>query len=199
MKMKKLYRKVKWFPSMIINQLQMRFRKYQLGSRLTIRGILFIRGKGSVTIGNDVTINSCREANPIGGDTKTILYAKPNGKIVIGNNVGISNSAIVAMQEVTIGDDVFIGGNCKIYDHDFHSIYYTDRMNGDINVKADKIHIKKGAFIGGHVIVLKGVTIGEYSVVGAGSVVTKNIPNGELWAGNPARFIRKIDRGEMRK
>ena len=53
--------------------------------------------------------------------------------------------------------------------------------------------IKDGAFIGAHCIILKGVSIGEKSVVGAGSVVTKSIPDGEIWAGNPAKFIRRIE------
>ena len=52
--------------------------------------------------------------------------------------------------------------------------------------------IKDHAFIGAHSLILKGVTIGKYSVVGAGSVVTKSIPDGEIWAGNPAHFIRKL-------
>lgn len=53
--------------------------------------------------------------------------------------------------------------------------------------------IKDGAFIGAHCIILKGVTIGENSIVGAGSVVTKSIPDGEIWAGNPVKFIRRVD------
>ena len=53
--------------------------------------------------------------------------------------------------------------------------------------------IKDGAFIGAHTIVLKGVTIGERSIVGAGSVVTRSIPDYEIWAGNPAKFIKKVE------
>lgn len=56
-----------------------------------------------------------------------------------------------------------------------------------------KIHIKKGAYIGCNTIICKPVTIGEGAIVGAGSIVTKDIPDNEVWAGNPARFIRKIE------
>lgn len=62
----------------------------------------------------------------------------------------------------------------------------------DPGIKSKPILIKEGAFIGAHAIVLKGVTIGKYSVIGAGSVITKDIPDNEVWAGNPARFIKKL-------
>ena len=61
---------------------------------------------------------------------------------------------------------------------------------GDINAKTAPIHIKKFAFIGGSCIILKRVTIGENAVVAAGSVVTKDIPDNEVWGGNPAKFIK---------
>ena len=62
----------------------------------------------------------------------------------------------------------------------------------DTHIKTKPILIKEGAFIGAQSIILKGVTIGKHSVVGAGSVVTKDIPDGEIWGGNPAVFIRKV-------
>ena len=133
------------------------------------------------------------ETNPIGGDTKTILFAKENGEISIGNQCGISNTAICCLTKITIEDKVMIGASCKLYDHDFHSLILEERLKyPDIGVKSAPILIRKGVFIGACTIVLKGVTIGSRSIVGAGSVVTKNIPDGEIWAGNPAKFIRKI-------
>ena len=56
------------------------------------------------------------------------------------------------------------------------------------------VEIREGAFVGAHCIILKGVTIGKEAIVGAGSVVTKSIPDGEIWGGNPAKFIRKIEK-----
>ena len=124
-----------------------------------------------------------------------MLDVRKNGEIICGSNVGISNSCIRVVCKCVIEDDVNIGGDCKIYDSDMHSINYTQRMQlPDVNVQEAPIIIKRGAWIGAHSIILKGVTIGERSVVGAGSVVTKSIPNDELWAGNPARFIKKINR-----
>ena len=186
--------KIKWFPSDLFNKTILNVRGFKVGKNLLTYGMMFIRGTGNITIGNDVTITSCRETNPIGGDTKTILFAKQKGCIQIGNYVGISNSAIVALNSIIVEDDVMIGGGCKLYDHDFHSINFTERMmNPDPGVKSSPIHIKQGAFIGAHSIILKGVTIGKKSVVGAGSVVTHSIPDGEIWAGNPAKFIRKLE------
>lgn len=69
---------------------------------------------------------------------------------------------------------------------------YEDRIHGDKNINAAPIMIKDGAFIGTRSIILKGVTIGERSIVEAGSVVTKSIPHDEVWAGNPAQFIKRL-------
>lgn len=168
--------------------------KVIVGKGVIVNGRIFIySGQGHhILIGNGVRINSSLKSNPIGGATKTILYAKGDGSISIGNNVGISNTAIVSQKKITIEDNVLIGGNCKIYDNDFHSLDFEMRMlPGNVGVSASPVHIKQGSFIGAHCIILKGVTIGEYSIIGAGSVVTKDVPDGEIWAGNPAKFIRK--------
>jgi acetyltransferase-like isoleucine patch superfamily enzyme len=85
-----------------------------------------------------------------------------------------------------------IGGGTKIYDTDFHSLEPAIRLGEDNDISTKPVLIKSGAFIGAHCIVLKGVTIGQYSIIGAGSVVTKDIPDWEIWAGNPAKFIRRI-------
>ena len=168
----------------------------EIGEKLKINGKLRRVGRGLVTIGDYVTINSCWKSNPIGGDDYTVIYAMRNSKIVIGNNVGISNSALVSQGPgIEIEDDVMIGGSCKIYDTDFHSLNFTERMQyPDPGIRMGKIVIKQGAFIGAHSIILKGVTIGRHSIIGAGSVVTKDVPDGEIWAGNPARFIRHIEK-----
>ncbi len=178
----------------VINRAELGIRKHHVGKQFTSYGRIFIRGRGCIFIGDRVTITSCRETNPIGGDSKTILYTKGNGCIRIGNHAGISNTAIVALGSIEIEDDVLIGGNCRIYDHDFHALDFETRNKpGNQGVEAKPVRIKKGAFVGAHSIILKGVTIGEKSIIGAGSVVAKDVPDGEIWAGNPANFIRKID------
>ena len=80
--------------------------------------------------------------------TTTIIEASGGGMVLIGNCVGISNSAIISKGPgVIIGDNVYIGGSCKIYDTDFHSIDYMERVVGhDSNVKLGKVDIKGGYF-----------------------------------------------------
>ena len=193
MNWKKAILAVKWFFPSSINSLILRARRVRTGNRLITYGTLMIRGQGIIRIGDHVTINSCRSANPIGGDSKTILFAKQSGRILIGNNTGISNSAIVAQELIEIGDRVLIGAGCKIYDHDFHSLVLGERMRDpESGVVSAPVSIRDGAFIGAHTIILKGITVGEQSVVGAGSVVARDIPPGEIWGGNPVRFIKKL-------
>ena len=86
-------------------------------------------------------------------------------------------------------------GGTKVYDTDFHSLDYTKRRISKEDMgdkKMAKVTIEHDAFIGAGCLILKGVTIGACSIVGAGSVVTKSIPPHQLWAGNPARFIRAL-------
>ena len=85
-----------------------------------------------------------------------------------------------------------IGGGTNIYDTDFHPIQIEARHANQPANNAP-ITICDNAFIGGHTTILKGVTVGEGSVVGACSVVAKSIPPREIWAGNPARKIRDLD------
>ena len=147
---------------------------------------------GSVVIGDNVNINSSLASNPIGGGNKTIFNARLGGKIIIKDGVGMSNTAIVSDSQVLIDEYANIGAGTKIYDTDFHSLDSSVRLNGDTDVKTRPVYIGKRVFIGGHSIILKGVSIGNDAVIGAGSVVTHDVPEGEIWAGNPAKFIRKV-------
>lgn len=190
-----IYKRIRKLACIICNKIIFRINDIEYSKGIQINGILMciIDGDGAIQIGEGSRINSAKWVNIIGGDTRTILSTKDCGKINIGRNVGISNTAIVARKNVRIEDNVLIGGGCKIYDNDFHSLDYTQRIEGFSGIQADSICIKEGAFIGAHSIILKGVTIGKKSIIGAGSVVTKSIPDGEIWAGNPAKYIKKVE------
>lgn len=177
----------------INNWILFKYHNVKKGKRIKIEGKINIFGK-NIKIGDDVIIRSGKRQNPIDGGTYTCICTFGKGKIDIGNNVGISNCQICSAEKIIIEDDVLIGGNTKIFDTDFHPINAKNRKNCDIDSIGKKpVIIKKGAFIGASSIILKGVTIGEESIIGAGSVVTKDIPRKEIWAGNPARFVKKIE------
>lgn len=169
------------------------YKKVDCAEPGLIRGRLEIRGRGQVQIATGVRINSGPAYNPIGGDRRACLTLR-GGKITIGENVGMSNCTLVSDSEITIGRMTKLGGSVKIYDTDFHSLDPSERaaeVSGKRYGASRAVALDENVFVGAHTIILKGVRIGRNSVIGAGSVVTRSVPENEIWAGNPARFIRK--------
>jgi acetyltransferase-like isoleucine patch superfamily enzyme len=146
---------------------------------------------GAIRIGRRVVINSSYESNPVGGQRTCFLIKGDGAVIEIGDDVGMSNVLIAARERVTIENGVALGAGCKILDTDFHSSDYAERI-ADVNIPTRPVTIQARAFIGMDAVILKGVTIGEEAVIGARAVVARSVPAGEIWAGNPARFIRKV-------
>lgn len=126
------------------------------------------------------------------GGGKTVLYVNNGASLIIGSNIGISNSTICAKSGISIGNNVTIGAGASILDSDFHPLDPEARKKGGEGTISLPICIQDNVFIGANATILKGVTIGSGAVIGACSVVTRNVPAGEIWAGNPAKFIRKI-------
>jgi acetyltransferase-like isoleucine patch superfamily enzyme len=167
----------------------------KINKGLRVYGIIkvYITRRGIVNIGNNLSINSGFRHNIIGRQQKCIFWVE--GELTIGNNVGISSAAIICNHKITIGNNVLLGGNTVIYDTDFHSLDPQQRGVAGLdrlNAKKAPVVIGNNVFIGAHTTILKGVTIGENSIIGACSVVTKNIPDNEIWAGNPAKFVKKV-------
>jgi acetyltransferase-like isoleucine patch superfamily enzyme len=125
---------------------------------------------------------------------KCRIDVRDTASLEIGDNVGLSDVTITCHEKIVIGNNVLLGVGSQIRDTDSHSLDPLDRINGLdwINKRTKPIEIKDNVFIGANSIILKGVTIGANSVIGAGSVVTKDIPANEIWAGNPAKFIKSI-------
>lgn len=151
--------------------------------------------KGEFIIGNNLTLRNYVKFSDTGENRPCRIIVKGNGKLTIGNNVGITSSLICCWNNITIGDNVKIGGGNRIFDTNFHSIdpIFRKSDNDEIKTKTAPIYIENDVFIGTSCIICKGVTIGENSIIAAGSVVTKNIPSNEIWGGNPAKFIKKIE------
>lgn len=155
---------------------------------------VMVARNGKMEIGNNFSMNNGINHNPIGCPQPCTFFVDNDSKITIGDNVGISQAALIALADITIGNNVKIGGGASLYTSDFHSIDPETRASSEDfrHRKSAPINVCDNAFIGAHSIILKGVTIGEAAIVGAGSVVTKSIPPREIWAGNPAKFVRKI-------
>lgn len=109
----------------------------------------------------------------------------------------MSSPSIWVHKEIYIGDNVQIGGSTIIVDSDCHSLSHLDRKEKKMDMKNKKdfpIRIENDVLIGTHCIILKGVTIGARSVIGAGSIVTKDIPSDCIACGNPARVIKYLNK-----
>ena len=164
----------------------------KVGRGFRVSGPMRLFVSGRLEIGDDVRINSGR-SNYVGGERRMAIWVGRNGLALIDHGCALSNATIVATDSVEILPETFIGGGCNIYDTDFHHINASGRLSPSVAAPHAPVRIGPRAFVGGHVTVLKGVTIGEGAVIGAGSVVTKSVPAGEIWAGVPARFVRKVD------
>jgi len=121
---------------------------------------------------------------------------KPTAQIHIGNNCGFTGTTLVAAEAITIGNRVLVGANSTIADTDFHPLQPAARVQDILNGAHKPIVIEDDVFVGMNCLILKGVTIGTGSVIGAGSVVTRDVPPGVVVAGNPAAIVRKLDEGQ---
>ncbi len=122
----------------------------------------------------------------IGEDCNICSHCFIENDVRIGDRVTIK-SGVQLWDGVRLEDDVFIGANVS-FTHDRHprSKQYPDHFEETI--------VRRGASIGAGAVILCGIEIGEGAMVGAGSVVTKSIPAGELWVGNPARFVKVVEK-----
>ena len=163
-----------------------------LGKESKVYCLIFKRKAGSfISIGDDCLING------------RIVTEANNSKVNISNNVFIGGNTILdCLNEIKIDDNVLISYECILSDHDSHSTtseerkmdlerFQKEQMNWNV-VKSKPIIIKKNSWIGMRSIILKGVIIGEGAVVAAGSVVTKDVPDYTLVAGNPAIVKKRL-------
>ncbi len=128
----------------------------------------------------------------IGDNTKIGTFVEIQKNVKIGKNCKISTHTFIC-EGVTVEDNVFIGHNVTFINDKYpRATNPDDSMQTEKDWKVVPTLIKKGASIGSSATILCGVTIGENAIVGAGSVVTKDVPNNTIVAGVPARVIRKI-------
>lgn len=157
--------------------------------------------RSALIIGDRLELRSIPHSNALGPFHPVILSTRrPGARLIIGEGFGMTGGTICAEESIVIGDDVWVGANTTITDTDFHPLVLADRLARPLDGATAPVVIEDGVFIGMQSLILKGVRIGAHSVIGAGSVVTRDIPPGVIAGGNPARVVRPLypDAGSSR-
>jgi len=149
---------------------------------------------GRLIIGDGTLIISRPYGNTATLPHRTSLSVSNSGaSITLGPGVGLSGVSIVATRRVEIGENTLVGSGSMIWDTDFHPLTPIERRAHTTRGAAcASITIGSDVFVGARSIILKGVTIGDGSVIAAGSVVVSDVPAGVISGGNPARVIRSL-------
>jgi len=162
-----------------------RYRCVRVGQRLNLEGAApLIVGTGRIVVGDDVHIGS-----PCTWDVG------PEAELIIGDRVSLNYRGVIgAAKSVRIGDDTMIAGDVTIFDNTNHPVSPARRLTRAAITAAEvsPVLIGRNVWIGIHCIIMRGVTIGDNSIVAAGSVLTKSVPANTLVAGNPAVAIRRL-------
>ncbi len=193
--------------SILCNLCYMRYLRINCGMNVKVIGKVYfdIHKLSRVTIGDNFVFTSGMGLNPLCRNIRGSIRVRKGAELVIGNNVGMSSVCLWVKSRVSIGNNVFIGGNVIIIDNDAHSLNWEIRrsveMEGELPIHASRaasspIYIENDVMIGANSVILKGVRIGARSVIGAGSVVTKDIPADCVAGGNPCKIIRRFEKTE---
>jgi acetyltransferase-like isoleucine patch superfamily enzyme len=156
---------------------------------------------GCIVLSERVTLNASNRRNTLEARGPVVLKTlNRRARIRIGTDSGLTSATISAAQSIDIGDRVLIGAGVLITDSDHHVVRPpTGQVRRHLGLPearpSDGVRIEDDVFVGARSIVLKGVTIGRGSVIGAGSVVTTDIPPMVIAAGNPCRVIKALEPG----
>jgi len=171
------------------------------GRRWRIFGMPILqRHRGSrISLGDRLELRSTPRSNPLRPFQPVVLSTRRRGAvIVIGDDCGATGAVLVADERIEIGDRVLLGANVLITDTDFHPIDAELRRRSPHEGAHAPVVIEDDVFIGTQAVILKGVRIGRGAVVGAGAVVTRQVPAGAIVAGNPARVVGSAESSAAR-
>jgi acetyltransferase-like isoleucine patch superfamily enzyme len=163
----------------------------KIGKKVVFNGFPRIRRNehSGISIGSNCIFNSAKNSVAVGLQNRcTFVTLKKKSEIEIGNNFGGSGITLLAARKITIGDNVMIGAGSMIIDNDFHHAD-PNKRHDNTDVPARPILIEDNVFVGTNCMILKGVTIGENSVVGANSVVINSLPKNSIAIGNPCKVV----------
>jgi acetyltransferase-like isoleucine patch superfamily enzyme len=128
----------------------------------------------------------------VGDNTKIGAFVEIQKNARVGSNCKVSSHSFIC-EGVTIEDNVFIGHNVTFINDTYPRATAGDRLQTEADWVVEPTLVKKGASIGSGATILCNVTIGESAIVGAGSVVTRDVPANTIVAGNPARVLRAVE------
>lgn len=157
--------------------------RYVIGEDFISNGRLRLAGPGRIRVGDRCNAWARAESN-------VLQTFDPAAVITIGNNVRLNGAGLQAAARITVGDDCILG-SCTIVDTDHHPVAVDRRRSGQPPAAAP-ITIGRNVWVAGMAAVLKGVTIGDDSVVAFGAVVASDVPAGVVVAGNPARVVKNL-------
>lgn len=154
------------------------------------RPLISVARGGKIVVGDGVRIASARRANPLGLAQPSVLRAlTPRAQLILGPGVGLSGTVLCAGNSIEIGQQTILGAGAMVLDTDIHAPAGDFDWRVEFVTNSRPIKIGRGVFIGARAIILKGANIGDRALIGAGAVVTGDVPAGHLAVGNPARIL----------
>lgn len=182
--------------STLRSRLSLFLQNCPVGSNLITTGRCSFKARreNSIVLGHEVRLLAGWRSNRVGLSNPVLLQTFGNGIIEIGDHSGGSAIVLSSRSKITVGRHVNLGGNVRVFDHDFHSL---DPQQRRLPLKEQETHIRSmpvvigdDVFVGANAVILKGVTLGDRCIVAAGSVVFKGeYPADSLIAGNPASIV----------
>lgn len=169
-----------------------------IGKRVKLYGFpaISLHPLSAIHIGDNVVLCSDPDFTALALNHQVkISTVQPNARVSIGRDVGMSGGCIVSACSIFIGEESLIGANVLIIDTDFHPLSPINRRHDDDQnaIASAPVNVGRNVFIGTGSIILKGVAIGDDSVVAAGSVLLSDAyPNGSIIGGNPAKVVGSV-------
>ncbi len=156
--------------------------------------ILMKHRQSEMKLMDGLGLRSSVRSNPLAANHAVILCTwQPGAHLHVGTNFAMTGGTLCAAESIIIGNNVTVGANTIITDTDFHPVQTAERFMSPSRGASAPIIIEDDVFIGMNCLILKGVKLGQACVIGAGSVVTRDVSAGWVAAGNPARALHPLE------